>query len=575
MNILTANQGSFTGNDVDIRSGTISGGTITLGSASPGTQDFLTRIDIPVNNLTVNTSSNSVTLQSSITVNGTLTLTSGDLNTGSFTLTMPGTATSTGATDAVGNVKRTGFVIGTPLSFGNPFNTITFDAAATVPTDVTVNLIKSSPGGFSNSVKRVYGITANGGSGFSATLRLHYLDSELNGNTESALQMWRYNGTNWVQQTKADFNTSNNWVETNGVAAFSSWTLAQGSPSAVCTYQLSPASDSFPAGGGTGTLLVQSLSVCRWAAVSNADWITVTDGSSGAGVGAVSYSVAPNPETRLRTGTMTIVDQTFTITQATDCPIFLSATSQSFAANGGVGSVNVTGNGNCAWSATTADNFISILSSGNGTVTYSVATNTGLGRRSGTITIAGQSFTVLQGAAFRDVPLSHPYYTEIGKLSARGVTVGCGDGNFCPELSVTREQMAIFIIRALGEFDPPAPATQRFADVPPTKGGYAFIDDFAARGITAGCGGGNFCPDVEVTRGPMAAFIMRALGVFNPETPATQRFFDVPPSHSFYGFIEEMAVRGITKGCGGGNYCPEAAVSRGQMAVFLVRAFRL
>jgi len=344
---------------------------------------------------------------------------------------------------------------------------------------------------------------------------------------------------------------------------------------ASCAYSLSPPANSFPAGGGTGNFLVQTGGECTWAAVSNATWITLTPPASGRGVGAVAYSVGPNPETFARTGTITVADKSFTITQATDCALTLSATSQSFAAHGGSGSVTVSGGQGCAWTATTTDYFIHITGSGNGTVSYTVDTNTAYGRRSGTISVAGQAFSVLQGAAFIDVPLSHPLYTEIGKLSARGITNGCGVGSYCPESSVTREQMAIFITRALGEFNPPQPATRRFLDVGPERGSYPFIDDFARRGITAGCGGGNFCPDLEVTRGPMAAFILRALGVFNPETNVPQRFFDVPASNPFYGFIDQMAVRGITKGCGGGNYCPDGVVNRGQMAAFLVRAFGL
>ncbi|HWP41586.1 MAG TPA: S-layer homology domain-containing protein [Blastocatellia bacterium] len=73
----------------------------------------------------------------------------------------------------------------------------------------------------------------------------------------------------------------------------------------------------------------------------------------------------------------------------------------------------------------------------------------------------------------------------------------------------------------------------------------------------------------------MAAFIVRALGEFNPPTPAMQRFLDVPPTSPFYAFIDRMAVLGITAGCGGGNYCPLAPVTRSQMAAFLVRAFNL
>jgi hypothetical protein len=75
----------------------------------------------------------------------------------------------------------------------------------------------------------------------------------------------------------------------------------------------------------------------------------------------------------------------------------------------------------------------------------------------------------------------------------------------------------------------------------------------------------------------MAAFIIRALGDFNPPTPAFQRFADVPPSNPFYNFIEQMALRGITLGCGSNPpaYCPAQDVTREQMAAFIVRAFGL
>lgn len=73
----------------------------------------------------------------------------------------------------------------------------------------------------------------------------------------------------------------------------------------------------------------------------------------------------------------------------------------------------------------------------------------------------------------------------------------------------------------------------------------------------------------------MAVLLSRALGVPNSPTPAAQRFADVPPTDSAYAFIEEIARRQITLGCGNGNYCPELSVTRGQMAAFLVRAFNL
>jgi hypothetical protein len=259
----------------------------------------------------------------------------------------------------------------------------------------------------------------------------------------------------------------------------------------------------------------------------------------------------------------------------------LAKLSESFNPSGGMGSVDVTGPNGPTWTATTSDSWITINSpgpgTGNGTMTYTVASNPASTRRIGTITIANQTFTVLQGATFADVPVGHPFYNEIGKLSARGVTLGCSGNNYCPSQVVTREQMSAFVIRALGDFNPPTPASQRFADVPPNHPFYAFIEQMAVRQITLGCGSGNYCPGDMVTREQMAAFIIRGLGELSPPTPAMQRFDDVPPSNIFYNFIDRMAVLQITLGCSGTPplYCPTDAVTREQMAAFLVRAFKL
>ncbi len=262
------------------------------------------------------------------------------------------------------------------------------------------------------------------------------------------------------------------------------------------------------------------------------------------------------------------------------CPSSLSPASKSFNPSVGSGSFSVTADAGCNWSAVSNAAWITITDgagAGNGTVSYSVGANASSSIRNGTITIGNQTFTVYQGMAFSDVALNNPFYDEIGRLSARSVTLGCGAGNFCPNDPVTREQMAAFIMRALGEFNPPTPVTQRFGDVPPTNQFYDFVDRMAALNITLGCGGGNYCPASPVLREQMAAFLVRALGESNPPNPPSQRFNDVPSANQFYNFIDRMAVLNITQGCSltPPMYCPTSSVTRGQMAAFLIRAFNL
>jgi hypothetical protein len=262
------------------------------------------------------------------------------------------------------------------------------------------------------------------------------------------------------------------------------------------------------------------------------------------------------------------------------CSATISPSNQSYNPSVGTGSFSVTADGTCNWNATSNAPWITITGgsgTGNGSVTYSVGANVGSSVRNGTISVGGQTFTVYQGQSFSDVPLTSMFYNEIGKLSARGVTVGCGNGQFCPNDPVTREQMAAFIVRALGEFNPPTPPTQRFTDVAPGNPFYNFIDRLAALNITVGCGGGNYCPSSMVLREQMAAFLVRALGETNPPNPPFQRFNDVPSTNQFYNFVDRMAVLNITQGCSSvpPMYCPATAVTREQMAAFLVRAFNL
>ena len=115
---------------------------------------------------------------------------------------------------------------------------------------------------------------------------------------------------------------------------------------------------------------------------------------------------------------------------------------------------------------------------------------------------------------------------------------------------------------------------QKFEDVSPDYWAFDFIGKLADSGITAGCGGDNYCPEDPVTRAQMAVFLVRGIhgSGFNPPPATGNTFLDVGASAFAAAFIEQFFLDGITSGCGGNNYCPGDQVTRAQMAVFLLRA---
>jgi subtilisin family serine protease len=178
---------------------------------------------------------------------------------------------------------------------------------------------------------------------------------------------------------------------------------------------------------------------------------------------------------------------------------------------------------------------------------------------------------------FTDVPLDYFAAPYIDRLFNAGITAGCGGGNFCPNTNIPRDQMAVLLVRAKhGPAFVPPTATGIFADVPVGSFGADFIEQLAADGITSGCGGGNYCPSGLVTRAEMAIFLIRAThGIaFVPPT-ATGIFADVPVGSFGANFIEQLAADGVTAGCGGGNYCPGANITRAETAILFVKAFNL
>ncbi len=189
--------------------------------------------------------------------------------------------------------------------------------------------------------------------------------------------------------------------------------------------------------------------------------------------------------------------------------------------------------------------------------------------------IAQQAFTLPK---FADVPEEYWAHEFIELLASSNITSGCGNDNYCPTSQVTRAQMAVFLERGINgsDFIPPAATGNAFLDVGAGDFAANFIEQLASDGITVGCGNNNYCPTAEITRDQMAVFLLRAKhGSSYSPPPATGIFADVDQGHWAVHWIEQLAAEGITAGCGGGNYCPNAIVTRDQMAVFLVRTFGL
>jgi hypothetical protein len=183
-------------------------------------------------------------------------------------------------------------------------------------------------------------------------------------------------------------------------------------------------------------------------------------------------------------------------------------------------------------------------------------------------------------ADFLDVPPAYQFYSFVTKLVSNAITVGCGGGDYCPTANVTRAQMAVFLLKAkYGLCYTPPPATGTvFLDVPANSFAAAWIEALFALGVTGGCGNGNYCPGGSVTRAQMAVFLLKTyLGTSYVPPACASVFGDVVCPSTFADWIEDLYTRSITGGCQASPllYCPGNANTRGQMAVFITKTFGL
>ncbi|MGH9380347.1 MAG: S-layer homology domain-containing protein, partial [Thermoanaerobaculia bacterium] len=207
---------------------------------------------------------------------------------------------------------------------------------------------------------------------------------------------------------------------------------------------------------------------------------------------------------------------------------------------------------------------------------------------------SAKTWTLHIGDSFLDVPRSSLFYSVVETFLHNGVSsdpllarfdlplVGCSDTEFCPALPNSRAEAAVFLLKGLegGGFDPPdcVSGSELFDDVPADDPFCPWIEELAGRGVTAGCGGGNYCPNNTVSRDQIAVFLLKTLEAPGYTPPAcTGVFEDVSCPSLFADWIEDLFARGVTAGCGAApaRYCPADAVRRAQTAALVVKMFEL
>lgn len=175
--------------------------------------------------------------------------------------------------------------------------------------------------------------------------------------------------------------------------------LEGGSGGDNCVSALFTEQQNFGLDGGLATVVVTATSACVWKATTNASWLTVLNGGSGAGGGLLGLAIEKNTGPP-RSATVTIQNKTLSIHQeGIPCTYALTPTARTVSSSGGSGSIDVTAPGGCQWAGVPDVSWITVTSpnsSGNGTLTYTVEPNPTGGSRSGHISIAGQTVTITQ-----------------------------------------------------------------------------------------------------------------------------------------------------------------------------------
>jgi hypothetical protein len=282
-----------------------------------------------------------------------------------------------------------------------------------------------------------------------------------------------------------------------------------------------------------------------------------------------------------QSGSVILAGQAIPVTETGGCTFTVTPTSVYVDSNGSTVPITVTANpSSCAWTAAPPPfaSFTAAGGTGSASTGLAIATNGTGADLTGTAIVAGQSVSIFQAftpQTFADVTPNMYFFDAVNLLAAQGVTSGCTTTDYCPGEAITRADVAIFIVRAAyGGNNFNYSQIPVFNDVPVGSFGFQWIQQLYALGITTGCGNGDYCPNESVTRDQMAVLLIKArYGATTLFTySSTPLFADVPSTYWAFPWIQRLGADGITTGCSAGLYCPTEVVTRGEMAIFVMRA---
>ena len=170
---------------------------------------------------------------------------------------------------------------------------------------------------------------------------------------------------------------------------------------------------------------------------------------------------------------------------------------------------------------------------------------------------------------FEDVPPGHTFYPFVRCLSCQHILGGYSDGTFRYGNPVTRGQIAKIVANAAGYLD--EVSGQTFSDVAPGSPFYEYIERMASRGHISGYSDGTYRPNNPASRGQIAKIVSNSAGFRDAVVGQTYR--DIPPSETFYDYIERLSKRGVVGGYSDGTFRSNALTTRGQAAKMVSNTF--